>query len=66
MRNLGRPWHAVNEQVAYERFALYARNSAKPRIRLPATMQPVETSQPVREVGTPQRAPLRGRTLPRP
>ena len=26
MRNLGRPWHAVNEQVAYERFALYTRN----------------------------------------
>lgn len=66
MRNLGRPWHAVNEQVAYERFALYARNSAKPRIRLPAPVQPVETVQSVREVGTPQRAPLRGRTLPRP
>lgn len=66
MRNLGRPWHAVNEQVAYERFARYARNSAKPRIRLPGQTRPIEAASPVRDVGTPQRAPLRGRTLPKP
>jgi len=66
MRNLGRPWHAVNEQIAYDRFALYARNSAKPRIRLPTTMQPVDTVQPARTFGKPQRQPVRGRTLPKP
>lgn len=34
MRTLGRPWHAVNEVVAAEVFAGYARNSVKPRIRM--------------------------------
>lgn len=66
MRNLGRPWHAVNEQVAYERFALYARNGAKPRIRLPEQAGPAEDASPASSGGPSQRPPLRGRTLPRP
>lgn len=66
MRNLGRPWHAVNEQVAYERFARYARNSAKPRIRLPGQPRPIEAASPLRSVDQPRPPPLRGRTLPKP
>jgi hypothetical protein len=34
MRSLGQPWHAVNEVLAAEVFARYARNSVRPRIRM--------------------------------
>jgi hypothetical protein len=34
MRTLGQPWHALNEVLAAEVFAGYARNSVKPRIRM--------------------------------
>jgi hypothetical protein len=76
MRTLGQPWHVVNEVLAAEVFARYARNIVKPRVRMVLPSNPAigtpgaSGAQNLRDPSAPQNSqryrsgPSRGASTP--